>query len=321
MVTCKECLRANPPTRINCIYCGAVLPLTETTLDLQKPTLRRLEKWELGYNNILVARSANGPAQVEEDLTEAADVLKLTGAELARIVSSNLPLPLARAATVDESTLVQRRLRGYDIESRVIADIDLGLKEPGPVRVRGMDLDEEGLRAFQTPESQPVSIPWAELFLVVVGRILSTRVELKEEKASRLENRILDSSEFFSDEVVFDFYAEKHPAAFRVSANSFDFSCLEERKRLVSGENMQTLIEIFRERAPHIEVDESYKLMRKIVEPVWPLEQQIESTGWRRERPGKYSIGSVMAKNNETQFMRYSLLRRYLHLESQDRSQ
>ena len=75
---------------------------------------------------------------------------------------------------------------------------------------------------------------------------------------------------------------------------------------------MSTLLEIFRERSPQAVVDESYKSLRKVLEPVWSTEQQNESGGWRRERPGKYSIGSVNEKNNETQFMRYSLLRRYL---------
>jgi hypothetical protein len=100
-----------------------------------------------------------------------------------------------------------------------------------------------------------------------------------------------------------------------VAANSFDFSALGPRKRLVSGENMTTLLEIFREHAAHVEVDDSYTSLRKALEPVWPTEQQNESRGWRRERPGKYSIGSIIEKNNETQFMRYSLLRHYLHLE------
>jgi len=73
MVACDECLRTNPPTRVNCMYCGALLPLNETTTNLQKPTLRRLEKWELGYNNLLVPPAnpvANPP---ESELAEAAN--------------------------------------------------------------------------------------------------------------------------------------------------------------------------------------------------------------------------------------------------------
>jgi hypothetical protein len=45
------------------------------------------------------------------------------------------------------------------------------------------------------------------------------------------------------------------------------------------------------------------------LEAVWPSQQQNESGGWHRERPGKYSVGSVAELSNETQFLRYSRLR------------
>ena len=108
MIRCDECLRANPPTRVNCIYCGTALPLTESTANLQKPALRPLEKWEQGYNNILLPPVAN---LSDQNRLEAADLLKLNAVDLDRILSSKMPLPVARAATVDEATLVQRRLR------------------------------------------------------------------------------------------------------------------------------------------------------------------------------------------------------------------
>src|SRR5947209_2187413 len=54
MVTCEECLRANPPTRATCLYCAAPLPRTQENAALLRPTLRRLEKWERGFNVILL---------------------------------------------------------------------------------------------------------------------------------------------------------------------------------------------------------------------------------------------------------------------------
>ena len=41
---------------------------------------------------------------------------------------------------------------------------------------------------------------------------------------------------------------------------------------------------------------------------------ETQSTGWRRERPGRLSIGAIMLNINEAQFTRYSRLRRYLLL-------
>ncbi|HAF15514.1 MAG TPA: hypothetical protein DHU55_08770, partial [Blastocatellia bacterium] len=314
MVRCEECLRANPPTRVNCLYCAAVLPLNETTINLQKPALRPLEKWERGYNSILLPRPANHlPLNLSEaDLTEAADALRLTIADLFRILSLGMPLPLARAATSDEAALVQRRLSSLAIETLTVPDAALGLEETGPTRVRAIDISEDGVNTYQTPESPPKQFRWDELELVVVGRLLVKRIELKEEKSARAENRILDASEFFSDESVLDLYMNRPTTPYRIAANSFDFSCLGHRKSLLAAENISTLLNLFRERAAHAEVDETYNSARKALDAVWPAEQLNESAGWRRERPGKYSIGSVTEVSNESQFLRYSRLRYFL---------
>ncbi len=191
MVACDECLRSNPPTRVNCIYCGALLPLNETTVNLQKPTLRRLEKWELGYNNFLLPPAKPADNLPEAELADAASILKLSPTDLAGIIASGLSLPLARTATLEESSLVQRLLREFGIETRIIADEELGVNETGPTRIRAIEFDDAGLSAVQTSESPAVTIAWPDLILIVGGRLISTRVELKEQKTARAENRIL----------------------------------------------------------------------------------------------------------------------------------
>ena len=309
MVRCDECLRANPPTRVNCLYCAAILPSDETTANLQKPALRPLEKWEQGYNNILLPPVANlTPA----DLAEAADLLRLRTEDLSRILSSETPLPLARAATADEAQLVQRRLSLMGIDSSIMPDAEPGTDGSGVVKVRALEIDESGIYAYQTPEAPFIPVSWPDLVLLVVGRVMVKRVEMKERKGTRKENSILDSSEFFTDEIVADLYTRAQTMPFRFAANSFDFSCLESKKGLLVGENIARLLQLFREYAPHVEYDDSFNSVRKILEPVWPSEQQNESSGWRRDRPGKYSIGSIMEVTNEMQFSRYSRLRHHL---------
>ena len=309
MVRCDECLRANPPTRVNCLYCAAVLPRNETTANLQKPALRPLEKWEQGYNNILLPPVANlTPA----DLAEAADLLRLRPEDLSRILSSETPLPLARAATIDEAQLVQRRLSLLGIDSSIMPDAEPGTDGSGVVKVRALEIDESGIYAYQTPEAPFIPVPWSDLVLLVVGRVIVKRVEMKERKGTRKENSILDSSEFFTDEIVADLYTQAQAMPFRFAANSFDFSCLESNKGLLAGENIARLLQLFREYAPRVDYDDSFNSVRKILEPVWPSEKQNESSGWRRDRPGKYSIGSIMELTNEIQFSRYSRLRHHL---------
>lgn len=309
MVRCDECLRANPPTRVNCLYCGAVLPHDETTVALQRPALRPLEKWERGYNNILLPPVAN---LTDAQVAEASDTLRLRLEDLGRILASGMPLPLARAATLNEAQLVQRRLGMLGIDSNIMPDAEPETDAAGIVKVRALEIGEVGIYAYQSPEAPFVELSWSDFTLLVIGRLIVKRVELKERKRARAESSILDSSEFITDETVVDFYTRKHVMPYRIAVNSFDFSCLGSSKGLLAGENISRLLQLFRERAPHAEYDDSFNSVRKILELVWPSEQQNESSGWRRERPGKYSVGSVMGLNNETQFSRYSQLRRHL---------
>lgn len=331
MVRCDECLRANGPTRVNCLYCGAALPFNESLANLQKPALRPLEKWEQGYNNIILPISANLLSQDQQEaepvarlndneLAEAADLLRLAAADLARIISLNQPLPLARASTMDEAALVQRRLTRLRIDTVIIPDADLGVEEAPPVRVRAIAHEPDGFIAFQTPENPGASVAWSSLSLAVVGRLVVKRVELREQNTARAENRILDANEFFTDESTVEFYVSGLTTPYRISANSFDFSCLGGRKSYVAGENLRALIDLFRERAPQLECDESYNSVRKALEAVWPSQRQHESGGWRRDRPGKYSIGSATELSNESQFLRYSRLRHYFGFRSKERN-
>jgi len=309
MVRCDECLRANPPTRVNCLYCAAVLPHNETSVNLQKPALRPLEKWEHGYNNILLPPVAN---LTPSDLAETADLLRLRPDDLSRILTSETPLPLARAATIDEAQLVQRRLKLLGIDSSIMPDAEPGTDSSAAVKVRALEIDEAGIYAYQSPEAPFIRANWSDFVLLVAGRVIGKRVEMKERKGTRAEDSILDSSQFFTDEIVADLYLRSQALPFRFAANSFDFSCLEADKGLLAGENIAKLLQLLRERATDVAYDDSFNSVRKILEPVWPSEQQNESSGWRRDRPGKYSIGSIMELTNEVQFSRYSRLRHHL---------
>ena len=307
LVRCEECLRANPPTRVNCLYCAALLPQSETTIDLQKPALRPLEKWEQGYNNILLPPVANLTAA---KLSAAAELLRLRADDLDRLLSSSIPLPLARAATMDEARLVERRLTNLEINSSIMSDAELHIDGAEVMKIRALEIDDARVYAYQSPERPPVEISWSDFTLLVSGRLIFKRVELKEKAGARAD--IVDSSEFFADETVVDIYSRHQPTPYRIASNSFDFSCLGSHKGLLAGENILKLLELFRQHAPHVAYDDSFNSVRKSLEAVWPSEQQNESTGWRRERPGKYSLGSVAGVNNKMQFLRYSKLRYHL---------
>ncbi len=146
---------------------------------------------------------------------------------------------------------------------------------------------------------------------MVTGRLSRKRVELQERKGGRGENEIQDASQFFADEAVVDIYCKDPDAKFRILANGFDFSGLS-GKRLVVAENFSMLLCLIRDKASRAEYDDAYNSCRRALEIVWPCGQQTESGGWRRDRPGKYTIRAVTESSNEDQFTRYSRLRYFL---------
>lgn len=313
MVTCESCLRNNPPTRLQCLYCGGSLPVDNAGLNLQKPDLRPLENWERGYNNIL--KSFPATKLSGEALASAADLLKLDKDVLKRLISGNHALPVARTATRDEATLVQRRLSAVGIETEIIPDVNLA-EAGAPFRVRAAELSGPGLKGLKLYErqgGQPFELSWRQILLVVLGRLTVQRVESREENARRKESRVVEASEFFTDETTLDFYAtDRRP--FRIMSKSFDFSCLGPNKALVAQENMSKLLDVFREKAREATWDDSYNLVRRTLESIWPLERTEQSAGWRRDRPGKLTKGNITEFSNEAQFQKYSSLCHLLRL-------
>jgi hypothetical protein len=310
MVRCEECLRANPPTRVNCLYCAAILPVNESSASLKQPNLRPLEKWEQGYNNILLPSLAVNLS--EDALSGAAALLKINEESLRRVLTTKFPMPLARAATLEEATLIERRLKSLGLETSIVSDKDLQLVESAPRLVHAAQFSESGINLFRAAGTEGFLLSWPGLSLLITGRLVVKQVAVEERKGSGGEGQLQSATETFVDEVVVDIYCENCEGSYRIGANSFDFSCLGPQKSLLASENFQKLLESIRERAPHAEWDDSYRSVRHTLEVVWPSEQRTESGGWRRERPGKYNIGATTAISNEFQFTRYSRLRYYL---------
>ena len=308
MIRCEECLRANPPTRVSCLYCAAALPLTEVSQRLRKPTLRQPEKHQRGYNNIILPQEQKLSS---EALAETADLLQLDPVCLDRIITGNRPLPVARTGSSEEAQLVQERLLGLGLRALTLNDDDLGLSETCISRIRLMRFDEAGLTMQHSNNAEPVVVDWSKVLLVVSGRIFVKRVELDERKSRRAEKEIVRSTQYFTDEAVADIYAATTTQTWRVAANSFDFSCLGEEKTLLVNENFTRLIKLICAGASNARLDDSYGASRQSLDPIWRSEQETESKGWRREGTGKYSLGAATTNSNETQFTRYSRLSYY----------
>ncbi|MET0648792.1 MAG: hypothetical protein ABW208_19445 [Pyrinomonadaceae bacterium] len=319
LVACEECVRANAPTRVTCLYCGAALPRTERSAALLRPTLKKLEEWEQGFNVVTLARGAG--ALTSDAAEEAASLLRLDVGGLKEIVVQGRAMPLARSASADEAWLIVERLRELGLGTEVFPDEVLARR---PVRVRAFEFEEEALVCRTGPEAEPRRVPWSEVVLLVTGRVVSRRVEVAERKRSLgTRSETVETRELTSDEAVLDLYTssvDEHEAqgtggaGFRVLSGGFDYSCLGACKGLITVENFNALVSALGERAPSAVHDAEYARLRPLLSDVWPSVERTESLGLRRERPGRYNTEAVTTVSNETQFTRYARLRHLLVL-------
>jgi hypothetical protein len=309
MITCEECLRNNPPTRTNCLYCGAQLSVGEYARE-QKTTPEPVSEPDFigpGFHVVLVPGQAKAPAEVS--LKEIAALLRMQTNEIESVVGLNRPIPLLRSATFEEGTRMADRLRELGVEVSVLPEDGLELDVPTR-KIRSLELSEECLKAHLTIGG-PVSIDWSELSLMVAGRLLVSRRE-SEERQGRRGSKPVDSRELFSDEPLVDLYRKSDAVGFRISVNSFDFSCLGDRKAMTAFENLATVINLVKTRAPGIEFDDSYRSLRTVLNNVWPLEPQTRKGEWRRSGVGKVDVSTITILDNENQFNTYSRLRQQI---------
>ncbi len=313
LLSCPACARSNAPTRMNCIYCGASLPVTAESESLRRPTLRKLEEWESGFNLVLLPPPGDAPPPTDA-LAEAADFLRLEASHLSACAEARVALPVARAARLEEAELVKRRLGALCLSVEAVSDEDLGASKTAK-RIRALEIRDEELVGRGGPEEEPCTVAWGEVELLVVGRIFTKRVEV-EEVRRRLKGRqeTIDARELLSDEAVLEIFsaADEGGAGWRIMAESFDYSCLGARKGLLARDNFHTLVETLRGRAPQAEFDEGYVKLRHLLAAAWPPAERTESLGLRRSRPGRLSTEAVTIASNETQFTRYARLRHVL---------
>jgi hypothetical protein len=290
------------------LYCSAPLPITESAAQLRRPVLRPPEKHQSAYSNILLPSQGELSAEV---IAEAAALLKLSPENFQRIVAEKKPLPVAFTASREEAELVFNRLRDFGLQTMIVSDDSLDMS--AVKRVKAIGVDSQYAILQQPGTRGTTEIRWDDVLMIITGRLFVRRMEIQERKTRRPENEIVNASEFSSDEAVIDLYSAADSATWRVSANGFDFSCLGEQMTLIANENIARLRQMIVDHASRARLDDSYNRLRHTLDLVWGPQQQTQSSGWRRERPGKLSVGVATVKSNESQFTRYSRLQTYLY--------
>jgi hypothetical protein len=314
MVACDACLRGNPPTRMNCLYCGAALPASASGDDLRRPTLRPLEAWEQGFNVVLVPGESGGLSV--DSLTEAAALLRLEAGQLREMTTAQTHLPLARAATRDEAALVERKLRALGWRVEIVPDEELGVETHAPKRIRKLEIGADALVGWTSVEGEAASVAWESITLLVAGRIARKRIEIEERRGGRhgAGGEVVETREFHEDESVLDLYVAGSLTGWRIMAENFDYTCLGAAKSLTAAENFKRLAETLGQRAPRAVYDDSYRGVRHHLKFAWPPAERTEAGNLRRVHPGRYNAEAVTNVTNEMQFTRYGRLLQYFRL-------
>jgi hypothetical protein len=308
MLTCDTCLRANPPTRNECLYCGAQLPVTPTS---RTPELQEQTAAPGSHEGFYVVAASRDLAGVDDSSLETlATRLEIKATDLRGALRSAGDLPFCHLDTREQAEEFAGEMRQSGIQTSIISAEDLKSASAGK-KIRGLEFSADGLTGLTVTSGEHIFTPWPDLILLVVGRLLTTNIEDVAQQKRRGQ-KPLDHREVSHDETMLDLYSRSSDTPWRIMAASFDFSCLGERKGMTAFENFATLIDILREKAANLVVNDSYVAARTVLAKVWPLASSTRGGGWRRAGAGKLEVSTVTTIDNEAQFNNYSRLSQVL---------
>jgi hypothetical protein len=305
MVTCESCLRANPPTRPSCLYCGERLPATET---VEAPPAAEGEVSPAAASPglyVVLSVPANEPMD-ESLLQQIATRSDLKLPDLQSALRTGGALPLLQTTTSKQADELIDEFRARGVQTSLVRNEDLRAGSTNK-KIRALEFSDDGLTGLVGVSAERVFEKWDDLTLLVTGRLQMNNVE-DVVRRKRGGQKPVDRRELTNDESIFDLYSRSAADGWRIVADSFDFSCLGERKGITAFENFRALIGSLRERAENLEVSESYLAVRSLLGRVWPLGASTRTGGWRRSGAGKFDISTVTSTDNEDQFTNYSRL-------------
>jgi hypothetical protein len=310
MLTCAACLRANAPTRAQCMYCGAALNEAAAASEVETATPEDANEPQF----YVVVWAREGQPVDDSAVAQLATRFNLKPEELRAALINGSPLPLAATRSPDSAAQTSSELSGIGIATAVVPATN-SKTEFVPVNIRALEFAGESVTAISKFGRQPLATQLGDIQLIVTGRLLVHRVEV-DERRSRSAVKSLDRRELSEDQSVVDIYLRPVDAPWRIIVNDFDFSCLGERKSLTAFDNARALIELLRERTP-TDVNESYARVRPVLNAVWPLENTASQSRSRRPRAGRHDFSTVTASDNESQFNNYSRLVWYVKRDHQ----
>jgi hypothetical protein len=302
MLTCDACLRANAPTRAQCMYCGAPLSQSTTTTQTVEPAAP--EEAE-GNKHYVVVSAPDGRSIDDSAVAQLATRFHWKPEELHVALGTSGPVPLTSVSSESDAMRISSELKNVGIESAAVSTVQLKI-EVNHTIIRALEFGDGSVTAVTKVGKQRLPAELNDIQLVVTGRLLVHRVEI-DERRSRSSVKALDRREISEDQTVVDLHLRSFDAPWRILVNDFDFSCLGEHKGLTVFDNINALVEMLKERTP-AEVNDSYTRVRTFLNNVWPLQNTASQSRSRRPRAGRHDFSTVTASDNESQFNNYSRL-------------
>lgn len=309
MLTCDSCLRANPPTRPTCLYCGERLRAAEPVEAPHAETDDTLTVTPTFY----VVLSVRPDEPISESVLEQVAIRsdsKLM--DLQSALRAGGALPLVQTSTSKQAESLIDEFRAMGIQTTVVRNEELNTNSVNK-KIRALEFSDDGLTGLVGVSGERVFEKWGNLTLIVSGRLQINNVEdvVRRKRGRQIP---VDRRELTNAESIFDLYGPATAEGWRIVADSFDFSCLGERKGITAFENFRELINLLHERAENLEVDDSYLAVRPLLANVWSLGASTHHGGWRRSGAGKFDISTVTSTDNENQFSNYSRLLQCLRM-------
>ncbi len=307
LVACGACGRLNPPTRSKCLYCGHELEIESANLTKVKSFIRPMESWERGFNVIF------HPSMEPSELS-VPDVSSLLSQEIESveaILAAGKPLPLVRVESNKDAEIVTAKLAGHGLTCSVVSDETLGTNQL-PVRLAGIEFGGESITFITFLTLERTEVLLSDLALIIPGFLAESKIDLVE-KRRRKGPEIFEEVESSLHETIVDVYSRSDPRGCRIQLAGFDFSCLGAEKGFIAAENIKCLIRMLTKLAPGSKLVDDYGSVRRLLDPVWRIEQHSETQGMKRIGIGKTGLQKVATTSNLQQFTKYSRLQWHLY--------
>src|SRR6185369_11519655 len=186
MVTCNDCLRANPPTRGQCMYCGAPMNLIAASNDADTAASESSDQ----PSHYLVVQVDGAEPLDDAAMDQLSVKFHFKPEELRAALMHGAPIPLASASTAEAATRIISDLQSPGLERASFSAVKLH-SDIVPVGIRALQFADGSVTAISRIGKKPLRVGLSDLQLIVTGRLLVHRVEV-DERRSRSAVKPLD---------------------------------------------------------------------------------------------------------------------------------